>query len=219
MRISLVHGEDTKKAYEKFRGLIDQSKSRGFEIISIDDIRKIVGQSLFEDKLVFVLQKPSKVKLADWKWLGQTAAKYNSNMLIYYEGSAPVTLTKNLPKDAKIEKFDLPKIIFTFLDSFYPGNSKNCLRLLDELVKTEAIELVFFLTARHMRDLAWIRFGKETLNLPSWRASKLAQQSGKFEPEKLRRIIFEMSEIDIKNKTSESNLKSMLDILIVKHLE
>ncbi len=189
MRISLLHGEDREKAYEKFRGLVDQSKSRGFEIVVIDDIHKIVAQSLFEDKMVFVLEKPNKIKLNDWKWFSKNASKYNSNLLI------------------------------TFLDSFYPGNSRVTLHLLNDLVKIEAVELVFFLLSRHMRDLAWASFGKETIQLPSWRVSKLAQQAGKFEAEKLRRIIFALSEIDIKSKTSDSDLKSMLDIIIMKELE
>ncbi len=218
MRISLIHGENHLLAYEKYRNLIDASKVKGFEIIAIDDIHKIVSQSLFEDKVVFTLEKANKVKLNDWKWLAKNAPKYTSNLLIYYEGSAPVTVTRNLPKDAKIEKFDLPKIIFNFLDSFFPGNSKNSLKLLNEVVVNEPIELVFHLLSRHLRDLYWVKVSKETMQIPSWRIGKLSSQASKFPERNLKETINELAEIDIRSKTSDENLKSLLDIFIIKSL-
>lgn len=219
MRISLIHGEDSQKAYSRYRELVGGSKKKGFEIINISDIKNISGQSLFEDKVVFTLEKANKVKLADWKWLSKNAASYNSNLLIYYDGSAPATTTKNLPKAIKIEKFDLPKIVFSFLDNIYPGNSKRILSQLSDLVKNEPIELVFHLLSRHLRDLYWSKVGFETMDLPDWRILKLKKQSDKFETKDLKKFINELSEIDVKAKTSDEDLKSLLDILIVKRLE
>jgi len=219
MRISLIHGEDTRNAYNAYRELIDSSKKKGFDIILISDVKNIVTQSLFEDRVVFTLNKPNKIKPNDWKWLSQNASKYNSNLIIYYEGNAPVTITKNLPKDTLFKKFDLPRIIFNFLDSVYPGNAKRSLQILDELVKSEPIELVLFFLGRHVRDLAWVSNGSETLNVPSWRVSKFAQQAGKFEPDGLRKLISELASLDVKSKTSDLDLRSSLDILLIKYLK
>lgn len=219
MRISLIHGEDSAKAYEKFRTLVDGAKAKGFEIINIDDIHKIVSQSLFEEKLVFTLDKPNKIKQNDWKWLEKEAPKYNSNLLICYEGNAPAILIKNLPKNAKKERFDLPKIIFTFLDSLYPGNSKQSLTLLNDLTQNEPIELVFHLLSRHLRDLYWIKISPKTIPIPIWRANKLKNQATKFSLEKLKNIINNLSEIDIKTKTSNEDLKTSLDFVIIKYLK
>ncbi len=219
MRISLIHGEDTSKSYKRYTELINQSKQRGFEITSIDDVKKIVGQSLFEDKTVFTLDKPNKVKPTDWKWLKENASKYNSNLLIFYEGNAPITVTRNLPKDAKLEKFELPRIIFQFLDSIYPGNIKNSLKLLNDLSKNEAAELVLYLTARHLRDLYWAAVSPSDLNLPPWRKNKLVTQAKRIGEVKLKNMINDLSSIDIKTKTSDENLKDLLDIFVVKHLE
>ncbi len=219
MRVSLIYGEDKEKAYERFRELIDSSKEKGFEIIQIDDPKKIVGQSLFLSKLVFVLDKTKKIPPKDWKWLKINASKYDSNLLIYNEGDASAVLINSLPKDAKKEKFDLPKIIFTFLDSFYPGNKFRCLKLLNDLVKIEPMELVFHLLARHLRDLYWSKISKESMQTPEWRVIKLFNQANKFEGDKLMKIINELAEMDIKVKTSDSDLKTMLDLLIVERLE
>lgn len=219
MRISLIHGEDTLKAYNRFRELIDSSKTKGFQIIPITDIKNIVSQSLFEDKIVFTLEKPKKIKSNDWKWFSKNASTYNSNLLIYHDGNALVTITKNIPKDAKIEKFELPKIIFAFLDNFWPGNSKKCLFLLNELAKVEPLELVFHLLSRHIRDLYWAKVSKETMDIPDWRILKISSQARKFSDENLKIIINKLAEIDILTKTSDQDLKSSLDILILKHLE
>ncbi|CAN5320650.1 hypothetical protein BH10PAT1_BH10PAT1_3200 [soil metagenome] len=219
MRISLVHGEDNAKAYNRYRELIDQSKKKGFEIVQITDIHNIVSQSLFEDKIVFTLEKANKIKLNGWKWLGKNAPKYNSNLLIYWEGEAGAVVIRNFPKDSKIERFDLPKIIFNFLDSFYPGNSKQVLKLLNELVVQQPIELVFHLLVRHVRDLYWISVSKETIGMPSWRAEKIARQAGKFEPIKIKKIINELALIDIKSKTTQTSLKNSLDMIIIKSLQ
>ena len=180
MRISLIHGEDNIKAYKRYRELIDQSKSKNFEITPITDIHNIVSQSLFEDKTVFTLEKANKTKPNDWKWLGKNATKYNSNLLIYFEGKVPLSISKTFPKETKIEKFELPRIIFQFLDSFWPGNSKNTLKLLNSLVINEPIELVFHLLSRTIKDLYWAKVAPETMGIPSWRISKLKNQANKF---------------------------------------
>ncbi len=221
MRISLIHGEDTIKAYEKYQKLIEQSKSKGFDIISISDIHNIVSQSLFEDKVVFTLDRPKKVPLNDWKWFGKNASKYNSNLLIYFDGNAPITITKNLPKDIKKEKFELPFIIFKFLESFWPGNSKASLKLLKDLTQNQPVELALAMLSRHLRDLYWAKASPDTLNMPPWRLSKLKSQLAKFEEkrQRLEEIINKLAEIDIKSKTSDANLKDMLDILIIKNLK
>ncbi|HWA51889.1 MAG TPA: hypothetical protein VG895_02460 [Patescibacteria group bacterium] len=219
MRISLIHGEDTTKAYKKFSELLSQSKKRGFEIIKIKNTREVVSQTLFEDKTVFVLEKPNKVYIKDWKWLKENANKYNSNLLIFFEGNAGVVITKNLPKEAKVEMFELPKNIFLFLDALYPGNSRIALKLFNDTIKTEPTELVFHLMARQLRDLYWAQIGKDEMPLPSWRIEKLSRQAGKFRLENLRRTINKLSDIDIKAKTTEADLKTLLDLFIIEELK
>ncbi len=212
MRISLIHGEDKEKAYARYIELIDASKKKNFKIVQITDLKNVVNQSMFEEKQVFTLSKPNKVGINDWKWLSKNAEKYNSNLLIFYEGNSPIGVLKQLPKDTKIEKFDLPKILFGFLDSFN-------LKVFNDLVKIEPVELVFHLLARRLRDLYWVKVSPETLQMQDWQKSKLISQANKFSEEKLKEIISELAEIDVKSKTSDADLKSSLDILIIKYLK
>src|SRR5258708_8162806 len=212
MRISSIHGEDKEKAYARYIELIDASKKKNFKIVQITDLKNVVNQSMFEEKQVFTLSKPNKVGINDWKWLAKNAPKYNSNLLIYYEGNSPIGVLKQLPKDSKTERFDLPKILFSFLGSFN-------LKVFNDLVKIEPVELVFHLLARRLRDLYWVKLSPETLQMQDWQKSKLISQANKFSEEKLKEIISELAEIDVKSKTSDADLKSSLDILIIKYLK
>ena len=219
MRISLIHGENVVVAYERYRQLVDSSKIKGFEIVQISDLHNIVSQSLFEEKVVFTVDRPKDIKPNDWKWLSKNSSGYNSNLLIYWEGNASSVVLGFLPKSVTVEKFDLPKILFNFLDSFYHGNCQKILGLLDRLVKNQPIELVFSMLARHLRDLYWVKVEEESLDYPDWRVLKLAKQAAKFTTSDLEFLISALSEIDIKTKTSDSDLRTMLDLMIVKYLK
>jgi hypothetical protein len=219
MRISLIHGENLSLAYGKYRELVEGSRKKGFEIISIKDVKNITSQSLFEDKIVFILEKPNKVKPDSWKWLAKNASKYNSNLIIYYDGNAPAVIVRSLPKDFRQERFDYPKTLFAFLDNFWPGNSQKVLRLLNDLVKTQPTELVFHMLSRQLRDLYWSMESEETMEIPDWKVLKLTSQAKKFTKESLTKCMVDLAEIDILSKTTDSNLKSMLDIWIVKNLK
>lgn len=219
MRISLIHGENIVVAYEKYRQLIDSSKLKGFEIVQINDLHNIVSQSLFEEKVVFTVDRPKDIKPNDWKWLSKNCSKYNSNLLIFWEGNASSLVLGFLPKSVTVEKFDLPKILFNFLDSFYPGNCQKILGLLDRLVKNQPIELVFSMLARHLRDLYWVKSDEASLDYPDWRVLKLAKQAERFTTSDLGFMISELSIIDMKTKTGDSDLRVMLDLVIVKYLK
>lgn len=219
MRVSLLHGDNSPAAYEKYRQLVDGAKAKGFEIINISDIHDIVRQSLFDEKLVFTLEKPNKIKPNDWKWFKKNADSYSSNLLIYYSGNLPIGILRTLPKNANIQKFDLPKILFTFLDGFYPGNSKNLLKLLDSLTKNTAIELVFHLLSMRLRDLYWAKMEPESMTLADWQIMKISGQAKKFDNKKLQFCIEQLADIDVNSKTGIADLCSSLDIFIVKHLE
>lgn len=212
MKIIVLHGDDTTKSYERLTRFVETAKKRGWEIV-YDDLG--VTESLFgNDKLIIL----KDIKLLTKKSL-EALSNVSGTLVIYSEKDIPVTFLKTLPKDTKIEKFELPKILFVFLEAFYPGNSVRCLQLLHELIKSQAVELVFFMLARHLRDLYWISVDTKSTHFQAWQASKLKNQANKFTIQQLKQIISLLSDIDIKVKTSKADLLTSLDLLIVKQLE
>lgn len=212
MKVIVLHGDDTDKSYKRLSTFMDAAKKRGWEIIT-DEFPNT--PSLFGiDRLII---------FRDYKLLTKNDIKnfamFDGTLVIYHNSILPQTFLKLMPQDFKMEKFELPKILFTFLDSFYPGNSKHCLSLLHDLTKNTATELVFFMLSRHLKDLYLVSIDPKTTQYPSWRLSKLKQQSSKFGQEKLKQIINKMADSDIKVKTNKADLLVELDLLIIKHLE
>ncbi len=212
--ITLIHGENSLAARQRFTQIIGIYKEKGYEIKRIDPNLEITSQltenSLFSNKVLFVLENPNKLA---------TKLENNLELLLLCDKTAGVTITKLLPKEAKIEKFDLPKKLFSFLETIYPKNAKNVLTGLHELAQTEALELVFFMICRQFKDLYWVLEDETSMGLPSWRAGKLKSQANKFTKQKLKKIISNLSDIDYKAKIGEVSLLTSLDLLIARELE
>lgn len=137
MKIIILHGEDTNKSYQRLTKFIDTAKSRDWEII-YDEVS--ATSSLFGNQRLFVIK--------DYRILPKNLNKLEGTLVIYHEGNLPVTIL-NKYKDAKVEKFDLPKIIWKFLD--HPT-----VKLLHDLIKKEPIELVFHLFAKRFRKTKYV---------------------------------------------------------------
>lgn len=212
MKVIVLHGDDTDKSYKRLSTFMDVAKKRGWEIITNEFPNT---PSLFGIERLIIFRDYKLLTKNDIKNFGM----FDGTLVVYHDSILPQTFLKLMPQDFKMEKFELPKILFTFLDSFYPGNSKQCLSLLHDLTKNTAIELVFFMLSRHLKDLYLVGINPKTTQYPSWRLSKLKSQSIKFGQEKLKQIISKMADIDIKVKTSKADLLTELDLLIIKHLE
>ena len=105
------------------------------------------------------------------------------------------------------------------MDSFYPGNLRNTLLLFNDSVKKEAVELIFSLLVRHLRDLFLIKTDPGSLNYPSWRIFKLKRQASRYKEGQLEIILKELADADMASKTSRSDLKDSLDFIIATRLE
>jgi len=135
-------------------------------------------------------------------------------------GGGGKTFLNLFPEETKIETFKLPKIIYKFLDSFYPGNSEQSLKFLHSLAQTEAPEFILAYLGRHLRDLYWV--GIDPAGLPfkeDWRILKLVNQTKKFGKNQIRGLIGEVAALDMTIKTSSDSFEGLLDQLIVSRLE
>ena len=223
MKIIILHGDYITKLYERLRKFIEVAKKRDWEILYYDSDSKesfsdlILSQSLFGKEKLVVVKGISILTPRDFKWLKQKSASFEGNVVIYNEGRLPIIKLSKFTKQAKIEEFKLPRLIFNFLDSFFPGNCANCLKILKKLITDENKEFVLALLGRHLKDLYLTKISAN-LSYPSWRIGKLKRQASNFDLIKLKQIIFLLAEEDVKSKTSQSNLKDSLDFLIATKL-
>lgn len=200
MNIKIIHGQNTPLSWQRFQEILKSAKLKGFKILPLGEESQATG--LFDTKILFTLENPKVF----------VAPNSIQNLIIWNEGDLSYSFLKKLPSEAKIEKFDLPKTIFKFLDSF-------SLRLLHEVLKDNAPEFVFVLMARHLRDLYWAKVSPESLPYPAWRKNKLELQAEGFTKEDLQKRINFLAQADINSKTGGKPVDFWLDLLLTDRLE
>lgn len=225
MKIIVLHGDHSQASYERLQKFIEVAKKRNWEIQRIDSNKSLslpealTSTALFASNRLFILEGIKNIKKQELDWLAKKSAKIEGNLVIYHDGFIPSTFLKSLPKNTKIEEFKLPRLIFTFLDSFSPKNSQKTLKLFHQVSEKEPVEFIFAILAKHLRDLHWVKVDAEGPGYPSWRISKLKKQAKLFSESLLKEVISDLAEADVKAKTSKASLKDSLDFLIATKLE
>ena len=176
MQIIILHGDDTEKSYLRLTKFIDVAKKRSWEIL-YDNLSQT--PSLFGKERLTVIK--------DYK-LYLPKAKFNGTLVVYHEGQLPAAFLKTLPKDIKVEKYELPKAIWKFLNNM-------TLEGLHEVIKTEPIEFVFAMIV--------------------WKLKKTYQSNP---TAKIELLFSKLAEIDFKAKTGKLDLLSALDLTLLKYI-
>ncbi|MBI2103733.1 hypothetical protein HYT59_01870 [Candidatus Woesebacteria bacterium] len=225
MEIILLHGDHTVKIAERLTKFIDVAKSRGWKVVRIEpgptvNIKEVLtSQSFFEEKNFYILENPKKLKKSELLWLKKNHQQNHSILVIVNYGQLTKATTASLPKLDKEEAFEIPKKIWAFLDSLYPGNFRLSLVLLHEVLEKDAVELVYYLLARHLRDLFIVKEDAAVLAYHPWRIKKLSLQAQKFTKEGLKKITADLAKADFEAKIGQGDLTSSLDLLIATKLE
>ncbi len=224
MKLIVLHGDNLEKISNRLLVFIGEAKKRGWDIKRISDANESLAaqmtkESLFGETSLYIWEKYSKLNKKDISWLKNKTQELDATLVIYNEGLIHATSLKSLPDPKNIEEYKLPKLIWKFLDSFYPGNSREVMELLHELDKNEEIIFVFALLARHIRDLIWVKKSPDTLDYASWRLSKLKNQSNKYNNGMLNELLNDFAKADVASKTSKNNLLDSLDFIIATRLE
>ena len=230
MKIIVLHGDDERKLYERLSKFVETAKSRSWEVSYLDDRSQSIQEqlsstSLFGSERFFIIRDITRLGKKEVEWISKKFVELSGTLIIYHEGYVSQTILKgfqNLPagrQGYKIEEFKLPVIIWNFLDGIYPGNAERSIKTFHQLIEKEAPEFILTLIAKLFRDLYWVKVDSSSLSYQSWRISKLKSQSAHFTVYELQQLISLLADIDIKVKTSKSDLTNELDLLIIKQLE
>lgn len=176
MKIIVLHGQDVNKSYLRLTKFIDEARKRNWETL-YDNLS--VSQSLFGNEFLIIIRY---LKLITAKNI-EPLEKIDGTLVIYSDKDLPAAFLKSLPKkDTKIEKFDLPKIIWNFLN-------KPTVKVLHQVIKTEALEFVFIMLYRQIKK------------------------------QKKYDLVSKFAQIDIDYKTGKADLLTSLDLLIAKYIQ
>ncbi len=223
----ILHGENTILSRQKLQEEIEAFKGKkkgevlkfeGNNLNLTDFQQALESLSLLEENRLIIVEnlfsgRPSKGKSTIIAYLKKT----NPTNLIVWEGKKIDGRALSSFK-TQVLRFDLPQVIFRFLDSLVPGNATQSINLLHQSLEQDPPELIFHLLSRQIRLLILAAdLGEKGLSqMMDWQKGKLIRQAKKFGLEKLTKIHKELLRIDWQQKTSQTpfSLVSQLDLFL-----
>lgn len=222
MKKILIHGEDKEASYMRLSKFIDVAKSRSMKILEYQKKDKSIDQvlpatSLFDEEIFVIIRNFNTLTSKDIKWIEKNTND-KITLVIYHSSELGSSSIKKI-KDIIIEKFDIPKIIYKFLENMSPDPSSDTKRLYLKLLENNPPEFIFTLLINHILDLYWVKCEPSKIPYPSWRVAKLEKQADLFTIKDLKRIFKKMLTIDLSVKTSSYELRDSLDLLVLNGLK
>lgn len=226
--ITIIHGSDITKSRNFY---IDTRQK--FENPDIFDGEKIdyntlfqtlEGNSLFTNQRhVFIENFISKTK-SNSNEFKKIVEYLNSNKdyeIVFWEEKELTKAQAAAFKNASLQLFNYPQILFTFLDSIKPNNISS-VKLFHDLQNTMETELIFYMLVRQFRLLLAVTSTgsqniDETKRLAPWQSSKLKSQAQYFGKEKLIKTYKGLYKIDYETKfgLTAFDLSRCLDIFLI----
>lgn len=224
MKITVIHGDDVEKSSARLNSLKTsvKSESKVVSVFAADSkifLESFLNSSLFNENKVDLIININNLDKKNLQHLLRYLSTRDSDTIIFQDTFINKAILDQLPPNSQIETFKIPAIIFNFLDSFYPGNCQKALSLLHQALKNSSPEIIFFLLARQIKEIIYLRNNPDLVTSSSWKLAKLKQIFSFYKNGKIPEIINELSRIDVIVKTSDQKLIDLLDQLIIKYLE
>lgn len=215
----ILHGEDQTKSRAELNQI--KKKSAEAEVINLD------GKTATLTEVIYALEAGSlfvggRLVVIEGL-LSSTSSKRREEILAYlkegeftflilWEGKEISAATLKKLK-AEVKVFKISPVIFALLESQAPRQTKNMLLRFEEAVKQDAVELVFYMMGRQVRQMIQALDG--SYKGPDWLRSKLARQAGLFGQEKLLAFHRALYGVDKAVKTGKSNLELTAEVEIL----
>lgn len=223
--ITLIHGENIAISRKHFIELRDNTSDAltidGSSLTQLTLAQALQGQGLFaEQKDIFIeefLTKRKQSKETD-VLIAYIFAHQKDHNITFWESKDLTMRQLKMFSQSSVRKFDFPKILFTFLDALYPGNTKQMLSLLHQTIQTEESEFAFFMLVRHIRILLAITEKQvdeeidEVKRLAPWQLGKLQKQARVFGKEALIHMYHRLFIIESELKTGKLSVSLIQSI-------
>lgn len=237
--ITIIHGTDIAASRKYFLDLKEKYQDptviNGKTVTITDLVQDFEGGDLFTESKNFFIEdllskksrgagsasggKKSKelTQLTDY-----IATHSKENNIFIWEGLELTKAALGYFKNSEVKVFKLPQSLFLFLDNIRPGNGKTLINLFHETILTSDVEMVYFMMVRQVRLLLGLIENsgsniEEVQRIAPWQKGKLQTQTDYFEIEQLKKLYFDLFEIEKAMKTGNLNapLTSTIDFLLL----
>lgn len=224
--LTLLHGDSQVASRRQLNILIDKAKQQGVRDIirlegvstSLTDLIQATETVSFfgTEKLVIVenLFSRPKSKLKDELIHRLKNVSPDSISIILWEPKLLTASQLKMLPNFQNQIFKISKVLFKFLESLSPGNSKSSLNFLHLALLQEESEMIFAMLIRQVRML--IQAQDNALKLPGWQLSKFKHQASAYTKPQLLKLHRQLLQLDQAQKTGQTLLSvaDTLDIII-----
>ncbi len=210
--ITLLHGDNIEASRAELVRLKNEAK--GKEIRSIDGrgldattlTQALGSNSLFGGDVLVTIENlfsklGKKTKLIEQLANMLSDAAKDTDIILWEDKEIGVTVSKSLGSSLKVMPFKIPSIIFQFLDGLHPQSAKVLIPMYQQLVQSEAPELVLSLISRRLRQLLIVAGGETPDGLQGWQVGKLTSQAKFFTIEVLTSMYKKLLDMEYSLKT------------------
>lgn len=226
--MEILHGESVVQSRQALQKKLDLARSQNQEIVRLEAKKSQLVD--FKQALeTLSLWSAGRLVIVE-NFFSQPVSRGQKEILAYLKtlpAAANLVFWENKKIDgrrlkalslAKVSYFKLAPVIFRFLESIRPGNSREMLTLNLQCVHSDSAEMVFYMLCRQIRLLILAKdLGGQGLQpMPFWMAGKLLRQAENFSLEQLLFIHEKLLQIDSEQKTGQAvrPLDFYLDLLL-----
>ena len=215
--ITIIHGDDIVVSRKKLTDLTASFKDGEVlhfqgEGTSITDVVQVFeSQSLFDRKRLVVLERfiETKDKELIASIVNHLKKELSHDVIFWEPKEIKKELLALLPKESEVFFYKQDQLLFRFLDSIRPGNTKEMLLLAYQVRKSEADELLLHMLVRQFRLLLGTSSKAsiaEVKRLAPWQRGKLERQAGLFGKERLVLLYKRLFQLERGAKTGNNAL-------------
>ncbi len=228
--ITLLHGDNIVSSRAELMRRIEEAKNQKKEIRQLDGklldalilTQAVESFSLFGDTVLVVIEgmlaklgkkeKQATLLTDIIKRSGDT-----SDLILWEEKEISKLLVALLGTKVSVQLFKTPVAIFQLLDGLAPENVSPLIDLFHHALALDAVERVFIMIVRRVRELIMIKDGVTPEGLQGWQSARLTSQAKSFTMDKLLSMEKKLLEIDISIKTGTSPfpLAQQLELFII----
>lgn len=205
--ITLIHGEDIRRSREALLELKQQLQGKelreinGKTVQDADLVQALSSSSLFGGETVVIIERifsglGKKIKRIDELTTLITTQGKDVDIIFWEDKEVGKTVLAGLGNKTAVRVFKLPSIIFQFLDSIAPGNSKTLLTYYDNLIQQEPPDLIHAMLLKRIKQLLILKSGNVLEGQQAWQLTRLTNQSRPFTLERLLSLYHKFRKIE-----------------------
>ena len=214
--LTIICGEDNVESRNYFLNLKQAYEKKGYEIQNVNSLEIDDIPSLFAQKRVYFIEnlnrKINKKNLRIMREVKRITENKEIEVVDWEDQVSARELKINGPT---VKEFKPSQNIFKLLDSCYPGNMSNFLKILHDMPPKIEEGFIYIMLTRHIRNLLLVKTGNGNTKLSPWQTAKLRHLAKFWTMKQLIAFYDSLFRIDVSSKTGNNpfSYAKSLDIL------